>query len=146
VPYRNHELEVATLKDGMVLSAGHCGRVPPRRAGVYNWYMVRQLEAVFEKGVLRPLEPLSLAEKQHVLVTITDVPRNEATFARREEQEWLSAHGHEYRGQWVALQGNVLLSHGPKGRVVRDEARQMGFPRPLLVRVPEDLELPSAGN
>jgi len=92
-------------------------------ARVYNWYMVRQLEAVFEKGV-----------------------RAEATFARREEQEWLSAHGHEYRGQWVALEGNVLLSHGPKGRIVRDEARQMGFPRPLLVRVPEDLELPSAGN
>jgi predicted DNA-binding antitoxin AbrB/MazE fold protein len=36
--------------------------------------MMRQLEAVFEQGVLRPLEPLSLQEQQHVFVTITDVP------------------------------------------------------------------------
>lgn len=107
--------------------------------------MVRPLEAVFEKGVLRPLEPLSLPERQRVLVTITDVPPTEKASARKDEQEWLGAHGHEYRGQWVALEGNVLLSHGPKARVVRDEARQMGVPRPLLVRVPQDMELPSAG-
>jgi predicted DNA-binding antitoxin AbrB/MazE fold protein len=36
--------------------------------------MLRQLEAIFEDGVLRPLEPLSLAEKQHVRLTISDVP------------------------------------------------------------------------
>ena len=36
--------------------------------------MVRQLEAVFEQGVLRPLEPLFLAEKQRVLVMIADLP------------------------------------------------------------------------
>ena len=35
--------------------------------------MTRQVEAVYENGVLRPLEPLSLAEHQHVTVTVTDV-------------------------------------------------------------------------
>jgi predicted DNA-binding antitoxin AbrB/MazE fold protein len=107
--------------------------------------MVRQLEAVFEQGVLRPVEPLSLPEKQHVLITITDVPVNVEDMHRKDEQEWLVAHGHEYIGQWVALQGNVLLSHGPKARAVRDEARRKGIERPLLVRVPEDFGLPSAG-
>src|SRR6202050_2411602 len=41
----------------------------------YNQVMVRELEAVFENGLLRPLEPLSLTEKQRVHVRITDAPR-----------------------------------------------------------------------
>jgi predicted DNA-binding antitoxin AbrB/MazE fold protein len=107
--------------------------------------MVRQLEAVFEEGVLRPVEPLSLPEKQHVFITITDVPVTLEVLQRKDEQEWLNAHGHEYLGQWVALQGNVLLSHGPKAREVRDQARRKGIQRPFLVRVPKDLGHPSAG-
>ena len=34
--------------------------------------MTRSLQAMFEKGVLRPLEPLDLREKQVVHVTISD--------------------------------------------------------------------------
>ena len=34
--------------------------------------MRQQVEAVYEHGVLRPLEPISLAEAQHVSLTITD--------------------------------------------------------------------------
>jgi predicted DNA-binding antitoxin AbrB/MazE fold protein len=114
--------------------------------------MVQQLEAVFEQGVLRPLEPLSLTENQHVLVTISDIKAAEKPSravdkiaSRVAEQDWLSAHGHEYRGQWVALQGDVLLSHGPKGQAVLDEARNKGVPRPLLVSVPDDFGMPSVG-
>lgn len=33
--------------------------------------MTRQVDAVYEKGVLRPLEPLSLAESQRVRVTVS---------------------------------------------------------------------------
>jgi predicted DNA-binding antitoxin AbrB/MazE fold protein len=36
--------------------------------------MVKTLSAVYENGMLRPLEPLSLKEQQHVTVTISDVP------------------------------------------------------------------------
>jgi len=114
--------------------------------------MVQQLEAVFEQGVLRPLEPLSLTENQHVLVTISDIKAPEETSARveepsarRDEREWLSIHSSEYRGQWVALQGNVLLSHGPRAQAVLDEARRKGVQRPLLVSIPEDFDLPSVG-
>jgi predicted DNA-binding antitoxin AbrB/MazE fold protein len=35
--------------------------------------MVRHIEAVYEHGVLRPLEPLSLTESQHVSLTISDL-------------------------------------------------------------------------
>ena len=34
--------------------------------------MIQQVEAVFEQGVLRPLEPLTLKESQRVKVTISD--------------------------------------------------------------------------
>ena len=35
--------------------------------------MSRQLEAIYENGVLRPLEPLGLADQQHVLVTVSEI-------------------------------------------------------------------------
>jgi predicted DNA-binding antitoxin AbrB/MazE fold protein len=35
----------------------------------------KTLEAVYEQGVLRPLEQLDLPEHQHVKVTISDVTR-----------------------------------------------------------------------
>jgi predicted DNA-binding antitoxin AbrB/MazE fold protein len=34
--------------------------------------MIKQVEAVYEHGVLRPLEPLTLAESQRVRLTISD--------------------------------------------------------------------------
>jgi len=36
--------------------------------------MDRVVEAIYEHGVLRPLEPVSLAEAQRVKLTISDVP------------------------------------------------------------------------
>ena len=35
--------------------------------------MTKQVDAVFENGMLRPLEPLQLAEHQHVTITISDI-------------------------------------------------------------------------
>ncbi len=108
--------------------------------------MAWQVELVFEQGVLRPLEPLALAEHQRVLATITEVAAlEEAAPSRTEELDWLAAHSNEYRGGWVALQGGVLLSHGFHARLVRDDARRKGSLRPLLVRVPEEADRPSAG-
>ena len=36
--------------------------------------MIQEVEAVYEHGVLRPLRPLSLAERQQVRLTISDAP------------------------------------------------------------------------
>jgi hypothetical protein len=60
------------------------------------------------------------------------------------EQEWLRAHGQEYSGQWVALNGEELLSHGSDARSVRDEARAKGVQTPLMVHIQDELNLPSA--
>ena len=65
--------------------------------------MVRQLEAVFEEGVLRSLEPLSLQENQRVLVTVTDVPSLIVDSTRKAEMDWLCQNEHLYLGQCVTL-------------------------------------------
>lgn len=116
----------------------------PYRTFGYNQVMVRELEAVFENGLLRPLEPLSLVEKQRVYVTITDIQPRETINHRYAEQDWLAAHELEYAGQWVALEGDILLSHGSDARAVRNEARRKGIERPLLVHIPEEPDQPSA--
>jgi len=73
--------------------------------------VIQHAEAIFEDGPLRPLEPLSLQDKQHVLLRITDASAPGANSNPMQEQEWLRAHGQEYCGQWVALKGVDLVSH-----------------------------------
>ncbi len=108
--------------------------------------MVRELEAIYEEGVLRPLEPLVLPNKQRVLLTVRDVPnRPDLVNHRGEEMEWLRNHATEYAGQWVALQNNELIARGRGAKEVRDEARAKGVIQPLVVRVPDEQERLSAG-
>lgn len=38
--------------------------------------MTRSLSAVYENGVLRPLEPLDLQESQRVSITVSDTPED----------------------------------------------------------------------
>jgi predicted DNA-binding antitoxin AbrB/MazE fold protein len=109
--------------------------------------MVQKVEAVYENGVLKPLEPLSLEDRQHVNLTITDRVENKPLVERvpfndrRAEMKWIGEHEHEYRGQWLALSGEQLVSHGPDARV----AHRKGIEDPLMHHVPSEPELPSAG-
>lgn len=64
---------------------------------------------------------------------------------RRLEQEWLLEHRKEYAGQWVALDGSALLSHGLNGLEVLNDAKAKGHFRPLLVRVQDGEDLPFGG-
>jgi predicted DNA-binding antitoxin AbrB/MazE fold protein len=43
--------------------------------------MLKEIEAVYENGVLRPLEPLPLSEQEHVMVSVS----------RGTEGDWLDA-------------------------------------------------------
>lgn len=43
---------------------------------------------------------------------------------RSREMRWIKEHRKEYAGQWVALDGDRLLSHGTDARQVFAEARQ----------------------
>ena len=114
--------------------------------------MIRRLEAVYEQGVLRPLEPLALPEHQRVRLTLEDrvLPQNgnapEAAAApvnhRHEEFQWLATESGPYAGQWVALDGRRLVAHGTDLVTVSAAARAAGVERPLLTHLPPESELP----
>ena len=52
--------------------------------------MTRQLEAIFQGGMLRPLQPLDLLEDQKVVVTIATLP------LALEEDDFLDIELHRY--------------------------------------------------
>lgn len=60
------------------------------------------------------------------------------------EYHWIKEHRAEYAGQWVALKGDQLISHGPQGVEVIEAARTAGHPDALfkLVVPAEDLQYP----
>jgi predicted DNA-binding antitoxin AbrB/MazE fold protein len=106
--------------------------------------MTREVEAIYEDGVLKPVEPLHLAEKQRVKVTVNDSPGDvEHPNARKAEMAWIGENAHLYKGQYVALHGSELISHGVDGHAVMAEARSKGVEHPLIYSVPEYLGEPS---
>ena len=108
--------------------------------------MIRQLEVVYESGVLRPLEPLPFAEQQHLVVTVTDELRPTlALSAREREQEWLRLNGPRYAGQWVAIDGDELVGQGDNARAVLLRARANGVQHPLVIQIPKESPLPFGG-
>lgn len=113
--------------------------------------MARQLEAVYEQGVLRPLEPLVLPEHQHVRLTIEEKPARLTWESRgpvnerREELQWLATESDSYPGEWVALNGPSLVAHGEKLASVSAAARAAGVLEPFFARVPRDKNIPYGG-
>jgi hypothetical protein len=61
------------------------------------------------------------------------------------EQRWLSEHQREYVGQWVALDGDRLLSHGEDLNKVFDEAQAQGVKAPFTAFI-EDPNQPWMGG
>ena len=53
----------------------------------------------------------------------------------RHSMEWIQAHREEFDGQWVALDGDILLAHGADGKKVHTEAQAKGVKTPLMHRV-----------
>lgn len=114
--------------------------------------MKRELTVVFENGMLRPLEPMHFAERQQLVVSVSDAavipavePAPRARSSRRLEQTWLKEHGTEFVDQWVVVEGDRLISHGSDAKAVFDEARAAGVTRPFLVQVAGPDDLPWGG-
>ncbi|MGA2591542.1 MAG: DUF5678 domain-containing protein [Bryobacteraceae bacterium] len=116
--------------------------------------MASQLEVVYDREgigrthfvVLGPLKPFSFAERRHLAVIVTDELRPDLAFSTRDrEQEWLRLNGPRYAGQWVAIEGNRLVSHGDNARVVLQQARTNGVEHPLVIQIPTDPPLPFGG-
>ena len=61
---------------------------------------------------------------------------------RSREWEWLAQHRDEYADQWVALDGDRLVSHGPRLKEVIEAAKAAGVNDALMVQVePSDAPL-----
>ena len=111
---------------------------------------MRQVEAVYEQGELRLLERLELAEHQRVWLTLEE--RNgplswespQPVDGSRAEFKWLATESGPYAGEWVPLDGNRLVAHGPKLAAVKTAAQAAGVPKPLFASVPND-SLPFGG-
>ncbi len=64
---------------------------------------------------------------------------------RRREMRWIEEHRDEYAGQYVALDGDRLIAHGPDGRQVLAEARKAGMTIPFVARIESADEPPFGG-
>ena len=75
--------------------------------------MTRVVEAIFEDGVLKPLEPLPLTNQQHVTLTVHDsVEGPEPPNARRAEMRWI---------------GDDVCAISAVTRIMRHESKRTGL-------------------
>lgn len=115
------------------------------------------VEAVYENGVLKPLVAADFKE-QHLYKVLLEEPTaktepqsNGAATSERpdtyclREMQWLSQHRHEYAGQYVALDGDRLVSHGTDGREVYRQARAAGVKVPFMAHIEPADALPFGG-
>jgi hypothetical protein len=57
-----------------------------------------------------------------------------------EERKWISQHRAQYRGQFVALNGDKLLAHGNDEGDVIDQARDAGVQAPFVTYIETEAE------
>ena len=95
---------------------------------------------------------MDFAERQELVVTVKEKvaamnldPEPVPYSTRRLEYQWLEEHGNEYIDQWVVVEGDQLVSHGPDGKVVYDAAREAGIATPFLTHVTQSDDLPWGG-
>lgn len=56
----------------------------------------------------------------------------------RKAMKWIDEHRTEYLGQWVALEGDQLISHGADPLQVHEAAKSAGIVSPFLEQVLEE--------
>ncbi len=95
---------------------------------------------------IQSLSPDQRAELIHVLnehpaqaapARLPVTPRIIGTYTpkdRAKEWAWLAQHGDKYAGQWVALDGDNLLSHGLDLKEVMAQVEKTGVNDALVVR------------
>lgn len=93
---------------------------------------------------LREQEQHDVVEKpsQATEETGNALPRATETVEQQLERfhqarKWLAEHRAEYPGQWVALEGDRLISHGPDALQVHRAAKAAGISAPFLEHIVE---------
>jgi predicted DNA-binding antitoxin AbrB/MazE fold protein len=105
--------------------------------------MTREVEAIYEDGVLKPVEPLPLADKQRVKVRVREDIHENSPEPRVAEMAWIGENAHRYKGQWIAVQSNQLVGVGATLSEAAAQALKNRIENPLFYSVPEYLGEPS---
>lgn len=104
--------------------------------------------ATFEQ-VINDARKLAPEERHRLLVALESLEANGTKLGDlddgAQERKWVNAHGDEYLGQWVAVEGDQLVAHGCDPREVYLAARNAGIEVPYVVRVLNPKE-PSTGG
>ncbi|MEW6127350.1 MAG: DUF5678 domain-containing protein [Acidobacteriota bacterium] len=106
------------------------------------------MENLTPDEVLKAYRALPLEEQRQVLEKILEegtlvTARNDDRFER--EMQWIKQHRIEYAGQWVALDGDQLISHSTNAKEVFAAAEASGIHLPLVVRIEAPNEIPFGG-
>jgi broad specificity phosphatase PhoE len=109
------------------------------------------LETIKEQTeALTPQERSELA--RHLLEQANELPRTAAASTndaddeiRQRRLEWLKAHREEYAGQYVAMDGALLVGHGATIGEAHRQAKLKGIRSPFLARVTSENEVLFAG-
>ncbi|HLG14306.1 MAG TPA: DUF5678 domain-containing protein [Blastocatellia bacterium] len=107
--------------------------------------LIRRAEALTDEEKLRLAAHLTDEATRTSRVRLSRSRSAQADPGRQLEQQWLIDHRAQYEGEWVALDGDLLIAHGPDGREVMAEARGAGVAIPFVVRVESGDELPLGG-
>ena len=95
---------------------------PPERFKLW-----RMLEQVTKHEIGQTAQSESAAPKKKL--------QPMATPNKDREMQWMVDHAREYAGQWVALDGDRLIAHGPDAKEVYAAANADGAYLPLVTQV-----------
>jgi hypothetical protein len=87
-------------------------------------------QIIDEAKALSPAEKLKLRQALD-----RELEQAVATQSRAVESTWIDRHRELYLGQWVALEGDTLVAHGPNAREVYLAARHAGIDGPYIVHI-----------
>lgn len=93
------------------------------------------MASVTFEQILEAVKSLPPEERQRLRKWLAeeDLSQTSQPVVRRQrEMLWLREHEAEYAGEWLALDGDRLLSHGADGRKVFAEARAAGVGVPFM--------------
>lgn len=99
--------------------------------------------------VLEVVREMSVEERAELIRKLehefSEDAANKPTARRDRERAWVDAHRDEYIGQWIALEGDRLITHGKDSRAVYLAAREAGIEVPFMAHV-DPVEEPSMGG
>lgn len=109
-----------------------------------------------EEQILESIRTLPAAARERLLRTVRSenektilayAPKEETAWRNerfRKAQLWIDAHKEEYDGEFVLLEGDILLGHGNDPRKLYKVARERRIRSPFVTRIRAN-ELPFGG-